>query len=169
MNDVDDKLRKVLVDLPNHWATAAESMWAFLLDDGTYQIDNVPFYAYGLNYRDIVKVDGSEPDSLPVVVEVIEPSGHATIRVVFPKEIGKRKQKPIIDDLESIGVSVERAFENHVALDIPPEIDYDAVRDKLDEFENSGVLNYETCESRVEGRFDEGPDENDVSEENGEN
>ena len=162
MSNPDETLDKVFVDLPNHWGTGGESIWAIRLDDGTFQIDNIPFYAYGLNYKDIVKVDISDPTFNPKVIEVILPSGHETIRVIFSKGLSKRKQKPIIQELESTGVSTERALENYVALDIAPEVDYDLVRNKLDEFERTGILEYETCESRVEGRFDEGPQEGEI-------
>ena len=59
-----------------------------------------------------------------------------------------------------MGVEVERAFENYVALDIPPEVDYDSVRDKLDEFQANDILEYETCEERVQGSFDDSPGDN---------
>jgi hypothetical protein len=158
-------LERVIVDLPNHWATSAESMWAFRLDDGTFQIDNVPFHAYGINYKDIVRVDASDTTRLPVVVEVIIPSDHDTIRVLFPKGIRKKRQEPVIAELEKMKVYVERAFENYIALDIPPEVDYDLVREKLDQFGQEGLLEYETCEARAKGRFDEGPDDEDTVDE----
>jgi len=91
MSEEDDKLQRVLVDLPNHWATGGESMWAFLLEDGTYQIDNVPFYAFGINYKDIVMVDTSDPKSLPVVSEVVRFSGHETISYHFFKRRWQEK------------------------------------------------------------------------------
>ena len=158
MNDIDDKLENAIVNLPNHCATGAQSMWAFRLDDGTYQIDNVPFYAYGINYKDIVRVDASDATGLPIVTNIITPNGHDTFRVIFPKNVGKKKQEPTIEELEKMGVSVERAFNNYVAIDVPPEVDYDVVRDRLDQLQSSGLLEYETCEPRADGRFDEGPD-----------
>ena len=54
---------------------------------------------------------------------------------------------------------IERATDFYVALDIPENVDYDAVRDELDKFEAIGVLQYETCELRAEGRFDDDPDD----------
>lgn len=166
MNDADDKLEKIFIDLPNHAVTGGESIWAFRLDDGTYQIDNIPFYAYGLNYKDIVKVNARENDKKPIVEAVVVPSGHATVRVVFSKGFGKQEQKPVIEELEAMNVTIERAFENYVALDIPPEADYDVVRDRLDKLESEGILEYETCESRVDGRFDEAPDDDEDEYEN---
>ena len=157
MTNVDAQLQKVIVDLPNHWASSAESMWAFQLENGTYQIDNIPFYAYGINYNDIVRVDASGKVGIPVVVEVVAPSGHQTIRVIFPKNVDRKKQEPVIEELEKLNVYIERAFSNFVALDIPPEVDYEQVRGKLNQLESDGILEYETCEPRFEGRFDEGP------------
>ena len=160
MSEDDGRLEKVFVDLPNHWGTGGESMWAIRLDKDLYKIDNVPFYAYGLNFRDIVQVDSTDSEKKPVVLKVVEPSGHETIRVIFPKGFAKTKQEPVIDELKQMGVEVERAFENYVALDIPPEVDYDSVRDKLDEFQANDILEYETCEERVQGSFDDSPGDN---------
>jgi|GEM_PF-3679930 len=56
-----------------------------------------------------------------------------------------------------MGIGIERAFEKYVAVDIPPEVDYEAVRNRLDEFESNNILEYETCEARVEGSFDDSP------------
>ena len=41
----DAGLVKIHVDLPNHWATGGESMWATPLGFDLYRIENVPFYA----------------------------------------------------------------------------------------------------------------------------
>ena len=161
MTEEDDRLEKVFVDLPNHWGTSGESMWAIKLDCDLYQIDNVPFYAYGLNYRDKVQTDSTDSTRKPIVKKVVEASGHETIRVLFSKGVGEKKQVPIIDELGRMGVEIERAFEKYVALDIPPETDYDAVRNKLDDFQGKDILQYETCEARIDGGFDNSPNDND--------
>lgn len=48
-----------------------------------------------------------------------------------------------------------------MALDVKPEPGVDAVRDMLDEYVASGDLDYETCEARIEGSFDDLPEEDD--------
>ena len=58
----DDSLVKVHIDLPNHWGTNGEALWARSLGGDRYQIDNVPFFAYDLNFRDIVEAVAISPD-----------------------------------------------------------------------------------------------------------
>ena len=79
----DEELTKIVVDLPNHWATSGEAMWARPLSADLYEIRNVPFYAYGLNFEDVVRAVEPGPDEKPVVIEVVRASGHRTIRVFF--------------------------------------------------------------------------------------
>jgi hypothetical protein len=39
-------------------------------------------------------------------------------------------------------------------LDVAPEGDYEGIRDQLELWESEGLLEYETCEARVDGTFD---------------
>ena len=75
------------------------------LDDGTYQIDNVPFYAYGINHKDIVSVVASDDTGLPIVKEVVIASGHNTIRVFFSDDVDTEKQETVISEIEKLNVS----------------------------------------------------------------
>jgi len=49
-----DPLVKLHVDLPNHWLWKGESMWVRPLGGDLYEIENSPFCAYGLSYKDVV-------------------------------------------------------------------------------------------------------------------
>lgn len=154
METEDDNLTKIYVDLPEHWSTSGESMWAKSLGDDLYEIDNVPFHAYGINWKDVVRAIAPDERSKPQVVEVVRPSGHRTLRFFFSGELGEEQQKPYLAAIRELGNDIERADERLVAVDIPPEADYGATCDLLARFETEGVLEYETCEIRVEGRFD---------------
>lgn len=155
----EDNLTKVHIDLPNHWAIGGESLWAKALGDDLYQIDNVPFFAYGLNYQDIVRATADSPDLKPEVREVVTPSGHCTFRVIFDGTTERDDQASLLAFLENYGASYERADGINVAIDLEPDGDYDGLFDKLQEYENSGHLSFETCEARVEGGFDDVPDD----------
>jgi len=149
-----ENLEKVYVDLPNHWAVGGESFWARPLGNDLYELHNVPFYAYGLNYFDVVKVDASDPTRKPVVLEVVEPSGYQTLRVVFYEDFDGKSQTELFDELRHFKVDVERGNESYVALNIYPDGDYDDVYDKLSDLENKGVLEFETCEAHNSNNFD---------------
>jgi hypothetical protein len=159
--DDDEGLEKVLVALPNHWATGGESIWAKPLGKDEYELRNSPFYAYGLNWGDIVLAISAEPDLKPLVRKVVRPSGNRTLRVFFGDNLSRESQNEYLDGLKDLGLSYERATGHLVALDVEANGDYDAICDELWKLEKEGVLQYETCEARAEGRFDDGPEVDD--------
>ena len=162
MND-NNELMKLHIDLPNHWATGGESLWVKPLGNDMYELDNVPFYAYGLNLGDVVRAEQIESSLKPQVVEVHSRSGHATLRVFFPKHLQNDRQAEILDSLAPHGVTAERATRSLVALDLAPGSSMSEVRRMLDELESDGLLSYETCEARIENGFDDLPESNAAS------
>jgi hypothetical protein len=153
----DEQLTKVHIDLPHHWATGGESMWAKDLGADHYRIENVPFYAYGLNLYDVVEARSSSPDLKPSVLRVTEQSGHQTIRVFFAEAISEERRITHVSALHELHVTFERCSARYFALDLEPEADMEAVRARLDALVADGVLEYETCEARVPGSFDAEP------------
>jgi hypothetical protein len=154
----EEGLVKIHIDLPNHWAIGGESVWAEPLGNDLYKIENVPFYTYGLNFQDIVRATPDSEDLIPEIRELIAPSGHRTFRILFNKRIDKAQQEVVLASMTSLGISYERANQTYVALDMKPEGDYQAVFDRLDELSEQGILGFETCETRIEGSFDDLPE-----------
>ncbi|WP_199286995.1 DUF4265 domain-containing protein [Pseudomonas mangrovi] len=153
----EEGLVKVCVELPNHWAINSETFWASPLGVDLYRLENVPFFAYGLSYLDIVRATRGA-DGILQIQEVVEPSGHRTYRVRF--EITEReRQEDLLMLLRPFGASLERADSRIVAVDLPPTSDHLGVFDQLDELEAAGYLIFETCQPRVDGSFDDAPDE----------
>ena len=155
----EEKLTKVHIDLPQHWATGGESLWAEELGSDLFRIRNVPFFAYGLNFHDVVRATADSPDLKPEIREVVESSGHKTLRILFPKSVERDEQVKLLDSLKEHEAYYERATATHVAIDVEPEGSYNDVYDQLQEWEEAGLLSFETCEARVEGSFDDLLDE----------
>ena len=153
----DEKLTKVHLDLPNHWATGGESMWAVDLGDDLYELRNVPFYAYGLNANDVVRAIALAPDLKPEVTAVVRRSGHRTLRLFFKGDVEQAKILPLLDSLAPLLVSFEGVDHFYFALDLEPGADIDRVRDVLDTWQASGWIEDETCDARVPGSFDDRP------------
>jgi len=130
-------------------------MWALPLGGNLYEIRNTPFYAYGINWGDIVRADSNDPKLKPEVREVVAASGNKTLRVFLNKELSQAEQDAVLSSLQYLGISWERANDHYVAIDVHPGSDYQAVCDKLIEFEREGTLAYETCEAREAGSFDD--------------
>jgi uncharacterized protein DUF4265 len=158
MVDEREALTKVHIDLPNHWHLKGEAIWAQDLGDDLYEIRNVPFCAYGLNYLDVVRATADGPDLKPEIQEVVRRSGHRTLRIMFKEGLSEDAQARSLADLASLDTSYERFDDRYVCLDVHPTADYGVVRDHLDEMERASVLDYETCEERVAGSFDDKPE-----------
>src|SRR5438046_10028757 len=99
----DEDLTKIVVDLPNHWATGGEGMWAKPLGKDLYEIRNVPFHAYGLNFGDVVRAVEPAPDKKPVVSELVRRSGHRTLRVLFSESVADGARVELLQDRKSGG------------------------------------------------------------------
>ena len=160
MGDEEQSLTKVHIDLPNHWAIDGESLWALPLGEDLYEIRNIPFHAYAINWGDVVRasVDG---DQIPQVQEVVKRSGHETFRVLFNSELDKNTQDSILSSLQSLELSWGGCDDRFVALDVHPSANYEAVYDKLCDLQKDKVLGFETCEARVPGGFDAAPPDGD--------
>jgi len=85
-------LTKVHIDLPNHWWFKGESVWAKSLGDDLYEIESIPFCAYGLNYGDVVRATPDGPDQKPEVRSVVSMSGNQTLRVSFCDKLSREEQ-----------------------------------------------------------------------------
>lgn len=153
----DDDLTKIVVPLPNHWAAESESMWARALGSGLFEIRNVPFYAYGLNHLDVVRAVELSADDTPVVQELVKASGHHTLRVFFNGTTRGSEHVELLRQLDVYRASFEHARAGHFAIDVEPGGDYAAIRARLDQWMRAGLLDYETCEARVPGSFDDHP------------
>jgi hypothetical protein len=156
MKNESENLTKVHLDLPNHWWRKGESLWAKPLGDELYEIENVPFCAYGLNYGDVMRAVAASPELKPEVQSVVNRGGNQTLRVFF--KVPREEQGPFIAAIEAMRAEIERADSSFICINIPPDASYAAIREYLGEQEASGTLAYETCEARVPGSFDDAPD-----------
>jgi hypothetical protein len=148
-------LRRVHVCLSNAGPIVGEYLWATALGRDLYQLMNIPFNLYGLNYRDIVRATAHRAHPDPEIRFVVRRSGYRTLRVVFAATIPKDVQLDALGMLKALGVGFEGMDNGFYALDLAPEGDAARVRERLDEWRAIGVLDdYETCEARVAGSFD---------------
>jgi len=148
---------KIHIDLPNHRRTKGEFLWALPLGGDRYQVKNVPFFAYGLNFEDTVEAIAPEPGTKPEIRRIAEWGGHRTIRVSFEEQTPKERRGPLLERLNAHKAYFENADGTLYAIDVEPEGDYDAVRKQLDDWLREGILDYETCEARAPGSFDAEP------------
>ena len=140
----EDSLVKIRADVEHVDGLTGESFWAESLGDDLYRLDNIPFHAYDLHYRDVVRAVPRAPGQMPTIVEVVKPSGHKTLRVLFDAELQDEDVRRLLDGLAARNVAYERSRGHFYALNVPPDADYQAVCDVLWRQENAGWLTYET-------------------------
>lgn len=134
-------------------------MWADDLGNDNYQIKNIPFYAYGLNYDDIVYAEAESENLKPEIKRLIKASGHQTLRVIFTGDTTKEENISTLESIRTEHVGYEGINESQFALNVTPEGDYNQLYDALEKLEEKNILSFETCEARVEGSFDDEPPE----------
>lgn len=154
------KLTKLHVALPNHRFLDGESFWAQPLGNDLYELRNVPFAAYGLNYLDVVHATSdSNPRHKPEIDRVVRRSGRTTFRLLFLGTPSPQQQHKFLAPLRALGISGERGGKFFYAMDVSPQIDQTNVLRHLDALRDAGVVLYESCQEITPGSFDAAPRE----------
>ena len=140
IKSVKSKVTLVYKDLEDN--IAEETVWAKPLENGLYQIDNIPFYAPNLSNKDIIAVENDE--GVLYFDDLIEASGHSTVQIIF---FDDSKSKDLLKKLEEIGCKWEGMKEQpYYTVDIPLDVDYNTVKDILNKETEIGILDYkESC------------------------
>lgn len=139
---VSGNSRKVIFDLEvvdDYPPVASEGVWCTPLENGDFQVDNIPFYVPGLALGDIVSAE--EEDGVLFGTGVTDQNGHSTVRVVF-------FNAAVVDEvralLEASGCSWESMKDSSfTAVDVPPEVDYDKVIEILTVRADTDDLDFE--------------------------
>lgn len=143
---------KIRVDLPRHSEVSGESLWADIVKDNYYEIKNIPVFAYGINYMDVVEVVDNS-DGVKEVLRVVKRSGHQTVRIRFIDKKTEEENYQRLLNIKGEGVGSEKWNSNMYALNVTPERDYDKFLDELDLLERQKILEYEAA-GEWEGSFD---------------
>lgn len=122
----------------------AERLWAIRVTDGLYQLDSIPFFARRVSSGDVVTAE-EQQDGVIEFREVVRPSGHSTVRVLLHDEAGADGAR---QQFAGLGCAWEGShLPSLFAVDIPPEVDYRAVRRLLRE--GAAVSRWEFEESSL--------------------
>jgi hypothetical protein len=73
-----------------------ETLWATALGNDEYKLDNSPFYAYSISWKDTVCAPVDESEGLPTFIRVVKKSGHRTIRVIFDPPVQEGNESDIV-------------------------------------------------------------------------
>lgn len=132
--DPDEPTAKILfrVEYDDDDSADVETLWAYDLGDDNYKLDNLPYFAYGVSWHDIVYAPNDPDEERATFKHVVSKSGNSTIRIIFetPVEDGNESQA-LLDSLVEIGCDLERANKLLVVVNIPPTVELSAVAKKL--------------------------------------
>lgn len=131
---------KMLFEIPSDDSDSVEieSMWVTPCEKG-YMIDNIPFYAKGVAYKDVMSTKKIDDDLY--ADKLLSASHHSTVRIWFVNEklVASARQ-----ELKTMGCGSEISDSPRlVAVDIPPNIEYGLIKKYLDDGELSGKWDYE--------------------------
>ncbi len=105
-----------------------ETMWATTSGEG-FRLDNIPFYAKGVSYADIVSAEW-ENDFLHFR-KVLKRSGNKTIHILFSEQ---KDVKYTLKKLKEMGcISEISNIPELIAVNVPLESSYDNILDYLED------------------------------------
>jgi len=147
LDDTDD-LVKIRIDIPDDPRSTSESFWALPLGGDLYELRNNPFLAFDLHFLDVVRAITDAAGEWPRIREVVRRSGHKTLRVFFLNKLPEPEQADLLARLRPH--RYERISPSFVAIDVAPEGSYQGVCNQLGEWQQQGILQYETGMSKGE-------------------
>lgn len=114
-----------------------ETLWAYDLGNDRYRIDNLPYFAYGVSWNDVVYAPFNADEQRAAYVKVLEKSGNRTIRIIFEEPIDENAESmALLDRLTKIGCDFENANGILVVINIPATVDLFEAAELI---ENTGV------------------------------
>lgn len=113
-----------------------ETLWATDLGNDRYRLDNSPFYAYSVSWRDVVLAPYDEDEAFPTFQAVVQKSGHKTVRILFREPVADGNEADLLlKGLVALGCTYEGLNRVLISVDIPPGVALEAVRSYLIEQE----------------------------------
>ncbi len=141
INETDMVKIKIPLAQDNLAGAEAEWIWAEPLEDGTYVVKNVPFYAKGISCEDVVK---AEPDDGALVFKgVVRHSGHSTYRIYANAGRTTPDVEALLGTLRGLHCDIEPATDKLVGVDVLPEADVYKVYEAMAESERAGIIDFD--------------------------
>lgn len=115
-----------------------ERLWARTLEDGSFEIDNIPFFVRDISVGDVVSARSQEGEW--EFSELLRASGNSTLRVIVfdPAQVASTREY-----LQAQGCSSELHTSKLLSVDVPAQVDLWAIRDWLSRQEAAGLLEFE--------------------------
>ncbi len=147
MKKKEEQLEKIKVVLPEaDWHQySAETLWANSLGEGKYVLENSPFFADNLSYKDTVYAEHGPDEGFPIFKKAVERSQHSTYRIFLLECRPLEEFEKYFDALNKIGCTYEGLHKTHFSIDVPPETDIMEVFNLLQKGEDDGIWYFESA------------------------
>jgi Domain of unknown function (DUF4265) len=136
-------LQKIRIDLPDDsWhGVGAEWVWGQRIEDDVYTLKNSPFYATGVSYGDVVKVN--DVNGVLSLEGVMSRGGHSTYRIFAKQGQDDPRVRALFKQLNELHCGIEGANKKLIVIDVLPEADIYKVYGALQDAERSGFIDFE--------------------------
>lgn len=141
----DPPLAKIVLRSRLSESTVVETPWASPRGGTLYRLENSPWYAAWLSWLDVVRCETPDPEGFPEAVELVEPSGHTTFRLLFGSLVDPKIHDSTLRALGDVGATYEGtggSREGFYAVDVAPELDRTPVVEVLEDAGRRGVLEW---------------------------
>jgi len=135
-----DEMLKMFFSLETESGNETESMWVKPLGGAEYEISNIPFYAKGIAYGDVVLGEREDDGGLGFI-RVLRSGDHSTVRVVVFSE---PRVQDVCARFEALGCQLEIAdIKTLIAIDVPPSTPWQPVAATLEALAADGLIDWE--------------------------
>lgn len=116
-----------------------ESIWGLQITPQKYEVDNIPYYIYGVSKGDIILA--IESDNEIHASHLLSRGGHSTLRVFAEDETARHQ---IFTHLTKNGAQcTSTKGSSLLAIDIPPTTDFQKIDAFLSSLSNNETIAYE--------------------------
>lgn len=108
-----------------------ETLWAKPIDANLYQLDNSPFFVYGVSWQDTIEARPGK-DHVLEYVRCVRKSGNRTVRIIFQDyRSSDSYAEEVLKGLRNLDCSYEGMQPKMISVNVPPKVDLRAVTDFL--------------------------------------
>lgn len=144
------RIRVPLDSPPGGAGPSDDWLWGEPLGSARFRVESCPFFAYGVSRNDVVRATEAKGDDAPRLEDVIEKSGHRTLRLALdPKiELADASIQGLLERLLEMGCTHETLRPKLVAIDIPPTVDVTIVVELLQALADDATVVWEWADPR---------------------
>ncbi|WP_455928597.1 DUF4265 domain-containing protein [Pseudomonas fluorescens] len=130
---------KTIKDQDGYPPVEFESIWGIQITNDTFEIDNTPYYIYGLSKGDTVLATMKNNELFGS--KIVSKGGHSTLRA-FVEQLDVRQN--VRNEIIKLGADCSSVGGGSLlAIDIPPATDFDRIDKFLSSISNDDTIAYE--------------------------